>query len=269
MLKPTAPRIFAAFCCLFVILLIAAWLSGSRAEICNEATPEHQNCHSYNLATFALIEIAKFLNDYGVAMTAVATAAIALFTWTLWQSSEKMWGVTKVSADAAVEAADAAIAVERARFFIVIEHHNLPEVIINAESRGVLAGGENFSIRYRFQNYGKTPGIIKALTVDSMIATDAVEPSHHPVVISEFPEYMIGANGLTKASWYSPILVPDLSQVQAIGRNAARLWFFGRLYYDDVFGEHQVHKFYFRSVRTLERDCILQPYEYKDHNKST
>ena len=215
MLKPTAPRIFVAVCCLFGILLAAAWLSGSHAEICNEVRPDHENCQKYNLAAFVLIGMAKFLNDYGVALTAVATAAIALFTWTLWQSSEKMWSVTKVSADAAVEAADAAIAVERARFFIVIEYHNLTEVISNAESRGVLAAGENFSIRYRFQNYGKTPGIIKALTVNSMIATEAIEPSRHPIVITEFPEYMIGANGPTKTSWYSPVLVPDLSQVQA------------------------------------------------------
>ena len=61
------------------------------------------------------------------------------------------------------------------RFFIIIEHHNLKEIIANVESRGDLADGENFSIRYRLQNYGKTPGIIRELTLNSMIATDPVD----------------------------------------------------------------------------------------------
>ena len=75
MLRLTATRAFAVACLLFLILLIAAWLSGSHAEICDEAKSQHENCPSYNLAAFILIEIAKLLNDYGVALTAVATVA--------------------------------------------------------------------------------------------------------------------------------------------------------------------------------------------------
>jgi hypothetical protein len=245
-----------------VILLIVARLSGSQGEICYEAKPDHENCAQYNLAALLLIEAAKLLNDYGVALTAIATVAVALFTWTLWQSNEKMWGVTKIAADAARKSADASFAAERARFFIIIEHHNLKEIIANVESRGNLADGENFSIRYRLQNYGKTPGIIRELTLDSMIATDPVDPPSHFLVIKEFAERMIGANGSTEPDWYSPTTSPHLSQVQAIGRNHARL-------YDDVFGNHQVHKFYLRSNRIIGGDCILQPFDYKDHNQST
>ena len=80
---------------------------------------------------------------------------------------------------------------------------------------------------------------------------------------------MISANGSTEPDWYSPTTSPHLSQVQAIGRNHARLWFFGQLYYDDVFGNHQVHKFYLRSNKIIGGDCILQPFDYKDHNQST
>jgi hypothetical protein len=101
-----------------------------------------------------------------------------------------------------------------------------------------------------------------------MIASEPVDPQSNPVVTKEFTEYMIGASGFTKPDGYSPVTGPNLSQVQAIGRNNARLWFYGRLYYDDVFGNHQVHKFYFRSVK-INGGCILQPFEYKDHNKST
>jgi hypothetical protein len=194
-------------------------------------------------------------------------AFVSIFQGFLLLRADK---TARIAADAAKRSADSAFAAERARFFIVIESHNLTAVLGNVEGRGILAAGENFSIRYRFQNYGKTPAIIKVMTIDSMIATDPAEPPIHFLSIKDFPEYMIGAGGSTKVDWYSPMQAPHLSQVQAVGRNTARLWFYGRLYYDDVFGNHQVHKFYFRSVRTIGTgDCILQPYEYKDYNQST
>ena len=173
----------------------------------------------------------------------------------------------RIAANAARLSADAAIAAERARFYIVIESHNLTNMIYLARN-GALRG-ENISIKYRFQNYGKTPGIVRELTLDSRIATDPADPSGHPVYITEFPEYMIGANGMTETAFYNPMLALEAPQVEAMGRNTARLWFYGRLYYDDIFGNPQVHRFYFRSVCTTGNHCILQPYDYRDHNKST
>jgi hypothetical protein len=199
---------------------------------------------------------------------AIFTALLALVSGVQGALLLRADKTARVAADAAKRSADAAFAAERARFFIVIESHNLTQIINNVDSRGILASGENFSIKYRFRNYGKTPGIIKALVLDSMIDTDPVEPPTQPIIIKEFAEYMIGADGSTKEDWFSPRTAPNLLEVQAIGRDNARLWFYGRLYYDDVFGNQQVHKFFFRSVRSGS-NCILQPFEYKDHNKST
>ncbi len=269
----------AHICCALLFLsgfadcCIAIWLS--RRDM-HETKPDHENCPSYNLAAFILIEIAKFLNEYGVALTAVATVAIALFTWTLWQSNEKMWTVTKISAEAARDSADAAIATERARFYIIVDKHNLQRIVKIVEDCGVsensgLPGGENILISYRFKNYGKTPGIIRELIVDSTIASDPIDPPALFLSTKDFPEYMIGAGDSTKAANYSPIIHPSISQAQSIGRNARRLWFFGRLYYDDVFGKHQVHRFYFRSKSPIGGgdSVILEPVEYKDYNQST
>jgi hypothetical protein len=174
----------------------------------------------------------------------------------------------RIAADAAKRSADSAFAAERARFFIVIRNHNIAQIVASTEHRGSLISGENFSIRYHFENYGKTPGIIKELTLDSMITAAPADPLSHPLIRKEFPERMIGASGSTIEGWYSPTTFPDSSQVLAIGRNTSRFWFYGRLYYDDVFGNHQVHKFYFRSDRTNGGDVILQPFDYKDY-KST
>jgi hypothetical protein len=174
-----------------------------------------------------------------------------------------------VTANAAKTSADSLAASERARFYIVIEHHNLTEVIKNVERRGPKTG-ERFSIRYRFQNYGKTPGIVKVVIINSRIAKEPVEPPANFTSLRDFPEYMIGAGHSTKTQEYDPVPFLDLEQVQSVARNSARLWFFGRLYYDDVFGNHQVHRFYFRSVSPLGSDiCVLQPYDYQDFNQST
>jgi hypothetical protein len=213
--------------------------------------------------------IGAYVADKNAVITALGTLVIAVFTTVLGVFTISLARSTRIAAEAAQKAGDAAFAAERASFFIVIEHHNLFDVIKSIETQGTIASGTNFSIQYRFQNYGKTPGIIKALTLGSMIAPDPVDPQSHSIIFKDFLEYMIGANGSIKTDWFSPITPPTLSQIQAIGRNSERFWFYGRLYYDDVFGNHQVHKFYFRSNRIIGGICLLQPCDYKDHNKST
>jgi hypothetical protein len=255
------PKLFLGVFLAVAILAIGMLFAPSRSLSAETATP-HQTVEAQSL---------WIPTDSVVLYTLVLAAFTALLVVVSgWQGYFLLRAdkTARIAANAATKSADAAFAAERAIFFIVIEAHNLSQIIANVENGGVLGAGENFSIKYRFQNYGKTPGIIKALVLDLMINTDPVDPPIQPVTIKEFPEYMIGADGSTKEDWFSPTIAPNVLQVQAIGRNNARLWFYGRLYYDDVFGNQQVHKFYFRSVR-IGSDCILQPFEYKDHNRST
>ncbi|MDE2285878.1 MAG: hypothetical protein KGK33_14805 [Hyphomicrobiales bacterium] len=178
---------------------------------------------------------------------------------------------------AAQKSADALFAAERARFFIVIDKHDLNYLTGVIETsvtpplqENAHVPGANFNIRYRFRNYGKTPGIIKEVAIHSMIATDPIDPVF-TLAFNDFPENMIGPQDSTPQRRYNPTIAPVVSQLRAIRRNNARFWFFGRLYYDDVFGNHQVHRFYFRSVWLYDDGgkCILQPYDYKHHNQST
>jgi hypothetical protein len=234
----------------------------SEAAKAEEAREKH--CSTIGATfKFGKAEVGEILHSYHDEINALSTVVIAilgLFTISLSRS-------TRIAAYAAKDSADAILAAERARFFIVIEKHNLSRLIGLAESQGNM-GGDGLWITYRFKNYGKTPGIIRELVIESMIATEPVEPVTTFLAIREFPEYMIAANDSTEPTNYGPSMQPALSQVQAIGRNHARLWFFGRLYYDDVFGNPQLHRFYFRSAR-IDDECILQPYDYKDYNKST
>jgi hypothetical protein len=97
MLKPSPSRIFFALLGAFCVILVAAWFSGSTGKICNEGQPDHEQCTTYNLAPFILIEIRELLHSVENIITALATIAIAIFTWTLYRSSEKMWGLTRNS----------------------------------------------------------------------------------------------------------------------------------------------------------------------------
>jgi len=216
-----------------------------------------------------------FVHDYKEEVVAISTVFIAIFTIILGVFTVSLAKSTRISAVGAKESADSLIAAERARFFIIVDKHNLAEIVELVENYGVsensgLPGGNNFLIAYRFKNYGKTPGIVRELIVDSMIAADPIDPPALFLSTKDFPEYMIGASDSTKAVNYSPVTHPSISQVQSIGRNARRLWFFGRLYYDDVFGKHQVHRFYFRSKSPIGGGpVVLEPFEYKDCNQST
>jgi hypothetical protein len=78
-------------------------------EYCHESrNPPRKECANYHVALVSLWRVGEILHTYHGLLTALATLAVAVFTWTLWRSSEKMWRVTKASADAAAKSAAAA-----------------------------------------------------------------------------------------------------------------------------------------------------------------
>jgi hypothetical protein len=64
----------------------------THGEICKESAKSgEETCASYRLVPFLIIEIGKILDALGVAITALATIAIAWFTWSLRRSTDKLW----------------------------------------------------------------------------------------------------------------------------------------------------------------------------------
>ena len=165
MLKPTASRIVWALLSGFVLILIAAWFSGSTVEICQGTKLGQENCAPYNLAPFVLIQIREALHSIEGVMTALATVAIAWFTWTLRQSTEKMWLETKKAADAADLSAKAVTIVE---FPIIRTAWIGPNLLAVEEMpvhgddyHGILNQGPptKFSViaDIEYRNYGRSP----------------------------------------------------------------------------------------------------------------
>jgi hypothetical protein len=99
MLKANPKSVLLAICSGTILLLAAAWSSGSQAEICELTQAGQEHCTIHNSAVFFLLETVKFVDGSANVFTTIATIAIALFTWTLWQSNEEMGRLTKGIAD--------------------------------------------------------------------------------------------------------------------------------------------------------------------------
>lgn len=119
MLKPTPPRVLTGIALGLVLLLIAAWLSASTGQICEQTKSGQEYCAVHNLAAFILLSIGKFLDSSAVVITALATVAIGWFTWTLKASTDKLWeaGERQIAvAENAAKSADASNVLAREVF---------------------------------------------------------------------------------------------------------------------------------------------------------
>jgi hypothetical protein len=237
---------------------------------------------------------------------AFGTAVIALFTFTLWRSTNNLWKaadrdfkaaqikdrraslvrmrddvqvrkqmeIAAKAANAATKSAEAALAAERARFFIMIENTNISDVLYAFKAEPdptilTLVGTTTPpEITYRIKNYGKTPGIILEVSLGMKVASERAIPVYSGV-LNCFPEYMIAAGGSTEQTSFTMDRSLTSAEADGIHRNTQRIWFWGRIDYRDVFGMPQVHRFYFRSVVLTGSDCILQPDDFEYYNQST
>jgi hypothetical protein len=98
-----------------VFLILFLWWASSgyptEAKICDPPGTTG-NCTSYSIIFYVTVRALDGLNYYGVLFGAIGTGFIAWFTWTLRQSTEKMWIETKKAADAADLSAKAVTIVE-------------------------------------------------------------------------------------------------------------------------------------------------------------
>jgi len=128
--------------------------------------------------------------------TALATLAVALFTWTLWRSSEKLWRITRIStiatrraANAARKSADAIQIVERPYIFIWGMVSHAPMI-----SYGPLHGGfpqqtiqEKAAFIYSVSNRGKLTAVIENV----LIACGYERNGLYPPLVSIGDHYLL------------------------------------------------------------------------------
>jgi hypothetical protein len=88
-----------------MLLIGFAGLIPAHGDICDEVqNGQDAVCHSYQAVPFVGFKIVQSLDKAGVAITAFATIAIALFTFTLKRSTDKLWAAGERQISAVEEA---------------------------------------------------------------------------------------------------------------------------------------------------------------------
>ena len=125
-------------------------------------------------------------------------------------------------------------------------------------------------IEYLFKNYGRTPGRIVEISHGVILSDDPPDPIY--TVIRQAPiEYMIAGNSSTESYPYDGELeVESVADAKLIETGRKTIWFHGRFDYRDVITkEPQVHRFYFRYIRTDNGGFRFQSFDHKHYNEST
>jgi hypothetical protein len=174
---------------------------------------------------------------------------------------------------AAQKSADAAIATERARLYVVIEHNFLRCVEAAKAWDGPLQQEGRllpFDIQpmagIRFKNYGKTPAIIIEVGTGIVYADTPPDPVWDVKVVNE---NIIAPGDHTEK--FGTLMSGQMTMAQAekIRTGESNIWIYGYASYEDVFGQGQVHRFFQRLVRVNQFRYVLQAYDYKHYNYST
>lgn len=180
--------------------------------------------------------------------------------------------IARISARAADDSAKAAVAAERARFYIVIKKHNLNDILKAIgrypNSPTMPLAPHSPSIEYAFKNYGKTPGIISEVSHGLEVHPGPPDPVY---IVSDhlFIENMIAAGDETEPQKFdAPILFHTVADGLPIITDQKHFWFYGRFDYEDVFGNPQVHRWLMRYVR-MGTGWGFQPYDHKHYSKSS
>jgi hypothetical protein len=174
------------------------------------------------------------------------TGAVALFTLALvvigsWQGRQ-----LKKSVDVLTQA-------ERAQMFVIIRGESIHDSLSSSRKYGDIMGSnadtehiEGSAVHCVFKNYGKTPAIIKEISLRlSFFEKLPPEPEYFPRD-QILKEYMIGAGDETDEH---PCIMDSrltVRQGSSVVRAQSYIWFYGRIVYFDTFGQRHEHRFLWR-----------------------
>jgi hypothetical protein len=148
-----------------VLSVFAGWMIGAipnEAQYCSEnQQTKQEDCATYNIALIAFWKIGEFLEKASDAITALASVAIALFTWTLYRTTNKLWeagerqiGVAKDAADAAKRSATVA-----EETINKLERPYVLPADISRITFAIYKAARIGRVSFKIGNYGKTPAI--------------------------------------------------------------------------------------------------------------
>jgi hypothetical protein len=293
---------FGPFCGALLVFLIVFLLTE------NYAAPSFENCISQNsgdhgteksenkgriVGRFIFAESIcslRLIDRHNGFFAAIAAFVIAAFTFTLWQSTEKLWrasedqiehakneamsdamrrlkeearlqeqiNIAGRSADAAKQAADALPVVERAYIYpIIIAHGAIEDCIKNAlvfylgdPTKDDVPATETAELTFKFKNFGKTPAILKSAFVGF-----GVHPIGAEIGLS-IPEAVLGVLEETNPLTSQMQIGITRKQAQHILVHTGHVCFTGEITFDDIWGNEHTTKFYFVWDKEIKRMAL-------------
>ena len=208
-------------------------------------------------------------------ISAAAAVVIAIFTWTLWRSTERLWQsadkqfthakqkefqafldkasdnnrlreqiqISQQTADAATLSAKALIDAERAHLYVIIKN----ETVKSTFQSGVMYDNSPSmedspmtgpGIQYVFQNFGKSPAIL--VQVMHGMIVERVDSTRRASVLADGALEVIGVNGISPANtitYGETNAAPfKFGDARALVTEQAMFFFYGEAIYTDAFG---------------------------------
>jgi hypothetical protein len=252
-------------------------------EICEKADNSgHKECASHGLPVYAALKVQAFLDFLGVAITALATIAIAWFTLTLRRSTDRLWdagerqlklaaeisaaqsrdmkasiAVARDAAGAAQKSADALISAERAHLLVSVEENNILDIVgfhgqFNDANRE--DDLETPGVGYFFKNFGKTHATVKEVRVQLVLAPKLVlDIPPIPYIIRE---PFVGPQARTEKFGCLMFDTMTVGKALAFKRGESAFWLDGYIVFDDAFGVSRRYQYTLR-YRTGENGFRL------------
>ena len=196
------------------------------------------------LPAYVLWEIGKFLNWISPAITAIATTFIGLFTWTLWQSTDKLWKETRTSAQAAERQANVMIAVESPIPLIVgfkfAQYSQIPGETVIADTVPPGPIPPNCRVLFCIENKGRTPLRLIDLCIEKF-AGNALPSQPTYTHILPWPGVLEKEKGpiwiRVGDDQYDAITAADIAAASIAYQGVGAFWVYGYFSYRDLLNE--------------------------------
>jgi len=191
-------------------------------------------------------ENSVWLNQIQVAIGVVGGFLLVL---TLFYSREAAMAASK-AAVAAQESADTMVDAERTNMLISELQ------ITGLANRPETDGNVILGVTYKFTNYGRSPALLKKVTVAISLVQDL--PSQPEYQQEQALRFTSTVNG-----WYGLATPGDArvhgSRVRAVHSGEANIWVFGYLEYEDVFGKGHTNRFAYRLPLEVDSTVNFRP----------
>ena len=229
----SARIVWSANAVLFLLGVLA--LYPIYADVCaKDAHTAAQDCARYHILAYVIMRVGESSHDYHGILTAIATAFIAWFTWTLRRSTDKLWDAGEKQRELSEKTAE-----RQLRAYVFVEgdsKDNLPVVdavngIIKFPLKAINRGQ---TPAYKVTRWSNVEVLPYPLTVD----LEGIPAGAVWFALDLGPNTPVGMEASRRQPW-------SQDQIDGVLAGTMRIYVYGEVRYLDIFKNEQNTKFRF------------------------